>query len=170
MLRFLRNLLLMEVLIATAVVGIFAAMLLSRVAYYQEMAEKANMELVISSLKSALRMRLASMMIEGRAMRYGDLADDNAMDWLERVPANYGGHLPPSLDREELEGRWFFDPKSKTLVYWVKDGEHFKPDAANQKKVRLRVELRYQNGNPGSKAGEPVVGAQLVLVEPYQWL
>ena len=169
MLRFLRNLLLMEVLIATTVIGIFAAILLNRLAYYQERAEKANMELVISSVKSALRMRLANMMIRGHATRYGDLADDNPMDWLEQVPGNYRGHLAPSWRQEELQGNWFFDPASRTLVYWVKHGEHFRPDSSNQKKVRIEVNLIYQYDSQMAREVAPIIGAQVQLVEPYQW-
>lgn len=169
MLRFLRKLLLMEVLIATTVVGIFAATLLNRLAYYQERAEKANMELVISSVRSSLRMHLASMMIKGHAMRYEEVADANPMDWLDQKPGNYRGLLPATRKLDDLQGNWFYDPASKSLLYWVKHGEHFLLDSEKDKKIRLRVILLYQNRKAASGETKFVTGVRLVPVEPYRW-
>ncbi|MDQ9170230.1 type II secretion system protein [Oxalobacteraceae bacterium R-40] len=169
MLKFLRNLLLMEVLIAVTVVGIFAAVLLNRLSYYQEKAEKANMELTISSIRSALRMRLAGMMIQGATKRYGEVAEDNPMDWLEHKPGNYGGLLTASRNLKEIKGNWFYDPASKSLIYWVKHGDHFRPDSANEKKVRLKIVLIHENGDPASAEANRVAGARIMLAEPYLW-
>jgi type II secretory pathway pseudopilin PulG len=169
MLKLLRNLLLLEILAATVFVGIMAAILLNRVSYYQEAAEKANMELTISSLRSALRMRMAAMMIEGRAAQFPSLAQDNPMDWVEQIPANYSGVSSPDRGPNSLAGKWVFDTATRSLIYWVERGEHFRPDSAGERKVRLQIVLIKET--PSAENAQPslVTGARLVLLEPYKW-
>lgn len=169
MLRALRNLVLFEVLAVTVAIGIIAAVLLNRLSYYQEAAEKANMELVISSIQSALRIRIATMMIEGRAGQYSTLAQHNPMDLLEQKPANYAGLSPSRLNPETLAGTWVFDPESRTLIYWIKHGDHFHPDSTGQRKVRLRIALSTDPAILIDTKTPLVTGARVVLVEPYKW-
>lgn len=169
MLRMLRNLLLLEVLAVTVFVGIMAAILLNRVAYYQEAAEKAHMELTISSVRSALRMRMATMMIEGRAAQFSSLAQDNPIDWLEQKPANYSGVLSADRVHESLAGKWVFDPATRTLVYWVEHGEHFQADSAGERKVRLQIVLMKEPPAAENSQASLATGARLILAEPYKW-
>ena len=169
MLRILRNILLLEVLAAIALVGIVAAMFLNRLAYYQEAAEKANMELVISSMKSALRMRMATMMIEGHMAQYGKLADDDPMDWLEQKPDNYSSEILPAAPPEMRMGRWAFDKSSRILSYWPEHTDHLQPDSEGQHRIRLRVlPLTEKTGAPNERA-QLTTGVRIVLVEPYKW-
>ncbi len=169
MLRTLRNLLLMEALVAAVFVGIIATVLLNRLAYYQEAAEKATMELTISSIKSALRMRMATMMIEGRTSQYASLAQENPMDWLEQKPANYAGLVPAHPHPETLAGNWVFDPASRDLIYWVKHGEHFQADSSGERKVSLRLKLLSERPASESEAKILITGARIELGKTYKW-
>lgn len=169
MLKLFRNMLLMEVLVATVVIGIVATMLLSRLAYYQEMAEKANMEMTVAAVKSALRMRLAGMMLEGRAQEYPRLAEQNPMDWLEERPANYRGELPNAASLSELEGNWYFDRSARRLVYFVKYGANFKTGQGGDKSVSVRVILIYQPLANASESATLVTGAHLQNLHAYEW-
>lgn len=169
MLRTLRNLLLLEVLAITAFIGIISAILLNRLAYYQEAAEKANVELVISTMKSALRMRMASMMIEGRMAHYGKLADDNPMEWLEQRPSEYAGEMLPATSRKMQSGAWVFDRATHILTYWPKRAEHFQPDSEGRHRIRLRIQLLTETASVQNRQVQLVTGARLVLVEPYKW-
>jgi hypothetical protein len=169
MLRTLRNLLLLEVLAITVFVGIMAAILLNRLAYYQEAAEKANMEMTISSVRSALRMRMATMMIEGREAQFPSLALDNPMEWLEQKPVNYAGVLSIQRAPGSLVGHWIFDPATRSLIYWVEHGEHFQPDSAGERKVRYQIVLMKEPPTAENSQISLITGARLVLAEPYKW-
>lgn len=170
MLRLFRNTLLMEVLIATLVIGIVAALLLSRLAHYQEMAEKAHMEMTVATVKSALRMRLASMMIEGRAHEYSGLAEQNPMEWLEQKPANYAGELTRSGSTADLQGNWYFDRSARSLVYFVKHGSNFKASSNGEKSISIGIILTYEPQVNDDKAGMLVTGARLQHRHAYEWL
>ncbi|RJG01259.1 hypothetical protein [Noviherbaspirillum sedimenti] len=161
----------LELATAIALIGIASAILLNKVFYYQEMTEKAVMEYTVISLKSSLRMRMASMMIEGRVQDFGLLAQDNPMHWLEKMPPNYQGELPALAPDRTRPGNWYFDTVSRTLVYQVRHGDHFREDASGQKRIRLQVRL-VQNAaeTQQSKDAKPLLAnVVLVLLEPYRW-
>ncbi len=161
----------LELLIVTIMLGVIVTVLLNRFLYYQEAAEKARMEYTASALKSALRLRMASLLVQGRAQEFRLLAQDNPMDWLEQPPDNYLGRLT-NPDIEGLQrGNWYFDVSSRELVYLVKQGEYFQPDSSGRKQVRLQIVFAHNQSDlgPEQQAGYPTDSVRLVLVEPYQW-
>jgi type II secretory pathway pseudopilin PulG len=154
----------LEFVTIVALIGIVAVVLLSRLFYYEEQAEKAQMEYTATALKNALRVQMSLLLIQGRTQEYAALAQQNPLDWLEPqdvTEKGAGSHGKPTL-----AGSWNFDPASHTLVYAVKHGNHFVPDSGGQKRVRWRVDLI--RDLPGSTNG-PVIGLALVLIEPYRW-
>jgi prepilin-type N-terminal cleavage/methylation domain-containing protein len=52
---------LVELAVAIGVIAVAAALLLHRLAYHQEMAEKAAMESVVRAVKTGLQLRLADL-------------------------------------------------------------------------------------------------------------
>lgn len=159
-----------EVMAVVAFLGILATVLLNRLAYYEELAEKAHMESKASAIKNALRIQMSLLLIQGRAQEYASLAQQNPLDWLESKTAkglDLGMHAVP--DRA-LAGSWRFDPASRTLVYLVQHGDYFAPDSTGQKQVRWQVQLiRDGSKGNGAASADLVVGVTLKLVEPYRW-
>jgi general secretion pathway protein G len=167
----LRGFSLLELTVTVTVISIVALTLLNRLSYYQEMAEKADMEYTISALKSALRMRMAKLMIEGRAQEFRALAEQNPMDWLEKKPANYLTLEVPHDPRFSLEGTWYFDSTARVLTYIPKHNEYFQPDRSGQKRVRLHlVYLRNEAvGSSDERITRPTDSVAVALIEPYKW-
>jgi len=162
---------LLELAVAVAAIGILAVTLLNRLHYYQEAAEKADMEYTVVSLKSVLRLRMSTMLVEGHAQEFSTLALQNPIDWLEEKPRNYRGVVASRTGAPMQPGSWYFDSDARTLVYVVDRSEHFQPDSEGQKRVRLRVTtLRNQ---PGSTSDNGVArtsdSVTLSLIEPYKW-
>jgi prepilin-type N-terminal cleavage/methylation domain-containing protein len=162
---------LLELMVAISVISIVGIVLLNRLSYYQEMAEKADMEYTVSAIKSALRMRMASLMIEGRAQEFRSLAQENPMDWLEKKPANYLTLQLPVDPRFSLAGQWYFDAPNRMLVYLPKHNDYFQPDKSGQKRVRLQVtylrnEAAHVNDN---RPNRPTDSVAVTLIEPYKW-
>lgn len=169
--RKFRGFSLLEFLVGVISIGIIATILLNRLLYYQEAAEKTNMEYTMSMMKSALRSRMASLLIEGRAQEYIRLAQENPMDWLEPKPDNYLGKLANPDPGQLAAGNWYFDSANGTTVYLVGRGKYFQPDTTGQKRVRLRVTFVRNRANSQSNHDpiEPTDTVALSLVEPYKW-
>jgi general secretion pathway protein G len=153
---------LLEAMVAASMLAIFAGLLLNRMHYYQEMAEKTNMEATVKALQSGLRYEMARALMAGQEIDYQRLANENPMNWLDQKPPNYLGefsHNAESLTR----GAWYFDPHNRELVYLPALDGHFVPDRKGQIRVRYRVELR------AGKDASGIVTARLKEIEAYTW-
>jgi len=140
---------------------------LNRVQYYQEQAEKAAMEGVALALGSALTLQYNQLMTRGAAGDAAALRNANPMTWLTTPPRNYSGEFfDPTAERIET-GSWFFDLKSRELVYVVRNRAHFKADRAGRYWVRFHVVS--QDGMAGMKTGVESAGMRFETVTPYNW-
>lgn len=164
---------LFEFVIALIVLGFLSMVVLEFMLHYIEVAEKSAMETTVMYLRSALRMRLAEVLAEGDAAEAIKLTRDNPMDWLEERPHNYAGAFeapqPGSID----DGKWYFDTKSRELVYLVEHGREFVPERDELKRVRLHViapslEKAIKESRIIS-VSEIVRGVSLAKVAPYTW-
>lgn len=72
-----------EFAVVSLVYSVVLAILLNRLHYYQEVAERTSMEYVAVMLKSTLRLRMAELMIGNREAEIPALADQNPISWLE---------------------------------------------------------------------------------------
>jgi len=68
---------LIELIIVVCIVALCAALLLDRLRFYQEAAEKAAMEYTVATMKSALQLRVAAMLVRGEEGSIGKLARSN---------------------------------------------------------------------------------------------
>jgi general secretion pathway protein G len=163
---------LLEFAVAVSVFCILALILLDRMAYYQEWAEKANMEYTAASLKSALLMEFSTLMVEGRMRESSTLLQQNPMDWLAPKPANYIGEFDGAAPDTQSRGIWYYDRGARELVYRVNLGRYFRPDSRGRQEVRFHVTRVYypmpvENGVGASPM--PPSGVKLMLVEKYMW-
>ncbi len=162
----------LELLVTVTIFGIIAAVLLDRLLYYQELAEKAHMEYTITRLKSALRLQMANMLVTGRAQDISSLAYQDPITWLvDGKPANYLGSLNNPNPENLGAGSWYFDVSSRTLVYLVQRGRYFQSDNGGAKRVRWQMTfLRNQSLAEGDSAkNHPTDSVSIKLLEPYRW-
>jgi general secretion pathway protein G len=162
---------LIEFLVVIIIISTLGAVLLDRMLFYQEAAEKAAMEQMAGTLRSALHLQIADKLIKGKPQAILGLVEDNPMDWLAEQPANYVGERFAPEVGEVAKGNWYFDLKDRQLVYVVARGAHFEPDRAGRKEVRYAVRLVYARAQAGREKADKqeVNGVILALVEPYQW-
>ena len=163
---------LLELAGSLVLLAIAATVLLGRLAYYEELAEKAKMEATIRAIRSAMQVRMAKMMIEGRVQEYHLLTRQNPIDWLDdRKPDDYRGAFSSSDMADQTAAGWYFDTTENTLMYLPRNGRYFQSDSAGTKRVRLKV--RPVSGQPAgsgpSTAGSAADTVRLELVEPYRW-
>ena len=162
---------LFEFLVVVTSIALLGGVLLERVRFYQEQAEKAAMEQMVGALRSALRLQIAERLSKGR-QGLAELLGQNPMDWMIGKPLNYPGERPSAEPGKASGGSWYFDRRDRCLVYVVGNGRHFAPNAVGRKEVRYQVQP-FIGGKPQAAenpADKQVIdGVALVLLEPYQW-
>lgn len=157
---------LLELVTAIVIIGVLAAVLLNRLAYYQEMAERAAMESMVRMIKTGLQIRLAELIITNRQAEAEALEAEDPIRWLDARPANYGGAYGGSPER----GKWYFDAPGRQLVYIVNNGDRLDLDAAGGlKQIRFRARLQKDQLQFGGATVESVAGITLTPVSPYRW-
>ncbi len=162
-----RGFTLLELVVCILIFAALVTVLLNRLGFYQEAAEKAAMESTARVVKTGLQIRLAELIIENRQGEAAALETEDPVQWLEKKPANYGGayHEPAQ------PGTWYFDGQARQLVYVVNTGSRLELDGqADTKQVRFRARLlkdRLQLAGGGPVEG--VTGVTLQPVLPYRW-
>jgi general secretion pathway protein G len=152
---------LIELVVALALIAVLGGVLLERTVYYQEIAEKANMEGVAADLRSSVNLRVGELMLANRLTELDALASENPFDLLVRKPQNYLGVLDGPSSEQVAPGNWYFDKKSKEVVYSVDLGRYFVPDEGGSKRVAWHVVL--------VKGAAKPEWARLELTRPYKW-
>jgi prepilin-type N-terminal cleavage/methylation domain-containing protein len=161
-----RGFTLLELAIAILIIGALATVLLSRLAYYQELAEKAAMEAMVRVIKTGLQIRLAELIAANRQAQAATLEIEDPMQWLEAKPGNYGGPYQAPAEG----GTWYFDAGRRQLVYVVKSGN--RPGiggSSGEREIRFQARLLKDRLNVAGGAVESVTAVTLKPVTPYRW-
>ena len=157
---------LVELAVSIAVIAVAAALLLNRLGYHQEMAEKAAMEAVARAVKTGLQLRLADLIATHRQGEAAALEVENPMRWLAARPDNYDGIYSAGAER----GKWYFDPGRRHLVYVVNAGDRLEIGTGSEaKEIRFQARLLKDRVSFAGGAVESVTTVTLSPVTPYKW-
>ena len=160
---------LIELMVVIAVVSVLAAVLLNRVLWYQEQAEKVAMQQVVGILRSALHLQVASLQAKGKVGELTALLEQNPMNWLAQQPANYAGEFSASMSGHVEAGSWFFDLSSKELIYLVRNDAHFRSTSGQDNQVRFQVRLVKPDKGKIIDSSNFVEGVVLSPVTHHTW-
>jgi prepilin-type N-terminal cleavage/methylation domain-containing protein len=161
-----RGFTLIELTVAIAVIAVAVALLLNRLAYHQEMAEKAAMESVVRVVKTGLQLRLADLIAVHRQGQAAVLEVEDPMRWLDARPDNYGGAYSADAGR----GKWYFDAGRRHLVYVVNAGNRLEIDTGSAaKEIRFQARLLKDRVAFAGGTVESVTAVTLSPVTPYRW-
>lgn len=160
---------LLETLVSLAIVMLFAGVLLDRLRYYQEAAEKADMEYVVNTLRLALQVRIGHDLGRHMPVDYAAVARENPVSWLEAPMKGYRGEPGPAEAKLLSGGSWYFDRDARELTYLPLRPSHLEPDHTGLRRVRFQARLvRAENG--ARKDDAAVIGLQFGPAEPYRWV
>jgi general secretion pathway protein G len=165
---------LLELVVVICVVSVLGVVLLNRLQFYQRAAEKTAMEQTAGAIRSALNLRVASLIAKDRMDLLVELVKQNPMDWLAQKPANYAGEYFGDRAKDDVSaGQWYFDLKDRNLVYVVRNRTGLSSKNATGIPIRFRTKLvnAAENfpGASGQIAGKPVEGVVLEQIDPYVW-
>ena len=162
-----------ELVVVIVLASVLAIILLNRLWYYQEIAEKTAMEMTVMNMRSGLRLRIAELMMRDKMSEAGQLMQENPITWLETLPPNYRGKISGSKQTALIPGSWYFDTGRQELVYLVQHDRFFKPgwDGAPNREsaVRFHVTAVKHPRQDGNGTVRKVEGIALAPVAPYHW-
>jgi len=157
-----------ELIVSIALVGVFSGVLLDRLLYYEEVAEKAVVELQASTLKVALQVHVGDLISRNQKLDYAAIAHENPMRWLDQPLVGYRGEFSTDAAAELPKGSWFFDRSTAQLVYLLKLDRNFRP-VSSDGPTRVRWHVRLVRPDGARTKDSTVVGLQFVPVVPYRW-
>jgi general secretion pathway protein G len=144
---------LLEFGVAVAVIGILMTILLQRIWYYQDEAERTAVQLTVTNVRAALEIKVSQGKLPGRSLDLTILTEQNPLNLLIDKPANYAGEYFNPRDGEISEGNWYFDRSSKTLVYLLNIRNSF--GSAQLKRLKFKVKLLRLPHSPAKPSGTP---------------
>lgn len=159
---------LFELIVAMIVISLLGLVLLDRLQYYQEQAEKSAMEQTLTILRIALQIRKGELMARGEEAQISRLAKENPMRWLSHTPTNYAGETDGASPRVAA-GSWYYDRRAQTLVYKVKHNRHL---AGGREEIRFRIrgeDTENIKASPEMAVNNRIGSLFLQAVPPYTW-
>lgn len=161
---------LLQLSLALIIIAIVFGVIGVRAVELQILAEQSGVKTLLATLDSALGMRVAQYQARQDRRGIEALAGSNPMDNLAQRPQNYQGVLTDGAAVEP--GNWYFNRRSKSLVYRVRNVERFRGGAMNPVRARFAIRLVFQDQNGNGvydREIERLEGVRLTPLEPYQW-
>jgi prepilin-type N-terminal cleavage/methylation domain-containing protein len=157
---------LLELAVVAVILSVLLGVLLERLNFYQEAAERARFEATLQVYKTALQIRLAELMLERREGEARLLEVENPTRWLSEKPTDYGGSYP----QQPEPGIWYFDETSRELVYVANSARRLAVEPRNGlKQLRFRVKIIYQPVVVSGKTIQAIGGMSLLPSIAFQW-
>ena len=164
---------LLELVVVIVIISTLLVFAVSRLIGLQVDAERVAMESVLGSLRSAIGIKVAEQIVKQDIAGLPRFEGGNPMDRLAEVPRNYLGEQD-GVDPATLEdGNWYFDTRSRSLVYLVRNKGFFTGGLQNPARARFAIRLVYadRNGNGVFDSGvDAIEGLRLAVLEPYSWI
>ncbi|MDQ1921142.1 type II secretion system protein [Massilia pseudoviolaceinigra] len=142
---------LLEMAVCTVVMAVLTGVLLQRLLYYREQAELAAVEQLAGVLRSALVLKIGQLQARGKEAEIPSLIGKNPIDWLAEKPRNYAGEYFAPTPAQVGPGNWYFDLKTKTLVYLISGEKKFPRGTA--KRIDFKVEFTRLPTIPAKQSG-----------------
>lgn len=159
----------LELVIVVIIISVLLVVLGTKFMAMQVDAERAAMDNVLGSLRSAVGIKVAEYLARDDMTGIRGLAGTNPMRRLAELPKNYLGEIDPATTRVE-GGEWYFDVRTGYLVYTVRNADHFQTSLAPPARARFVLKLVVERDGKDSRARPAIAGVRLVPVEPYRWV
>ncbi|WP_300749782.1 type II secretion system protein [Janthinobacterium sp.] len=153
-----RGFTLFELAVTVSVLGLLATVLLSRLAYYQEQAQRAAVAQMLGVLRTSVRVQALQLYLQGKQAQLTALQRQNPLDWLEQRPPNDLGELLAPDVKKLPSGNWFFDRSDQKLVFLLRTGNIFSPVRVDV--MKFKVLLPNSDANPDQLARVPDIVAE----------
>lgn len=158
-----------ELVAVVCLIAVLAGVGNNRLRYYQELAEKAVMDLTLAAMTAGLRYRVAGILINSSVRSVVALERINPVSFLQDPPRGYMGEfLAPEVNVEA--GSWYYDSARFEIVYVPALTDHLAVDGGGAK-LRFRVKLMYDRPVDVTVSNDQpmVVGVRMEPAVNYKW-
>lgn len=155
---------LLELVVVVIIFSILLGVLLQRLAFYQEEAELAQIQLLEKNMRVALNSRVYAAMTSGETRKMHALAGSNPINLLASRPENYLGELDSSAVKSVAAGHWYFDRVERKLVYVFSSKKSFHQDSYERRSFRLEFS-RIPTGPKRLEKGDGLDGSLELIKE-----
>ncbi len=125
--------------------------------------EKANVEQTVGVIRSALGMKVAKLVVDGRIADLVNYEESNPINLLAEVPINYKGEFADKSAVTVGAGSWYFVINEGLLVYKVKNIVEFFSEKEGFDQIRYRVITVFDEDK------KTIVGLSLRSLENFSW-
>jgi prepilin-type N-terminal cleavage/methylation domain-containing protein len=163
---------LLELVVVVVIIAFLMVLALDRLVAVRVDAERAAMEAVVGTLKSAIGIKFAEAIVKRDNPGLRALEGSNPMERLAEVPKNYLGELDDPEVGSLEPGNWYFDRRNRVLVYLPEHVTYFAGGVSNPPRARFAIKLIYADKNNNGVwdvGAESVEGVRLAILESYQW-
>lgn len=149
---------LFELAVVVAVTSILIIVLMSRVMFYRNEAERLAFQQTVTALRAETSMQAYSRLIANQSGEVAALAGMNPINWLAQKPPNYLGEFYSPDPKKLAKGNWFFDRSNGILVYLLNKSNTF--DVEGSELLKFKVSL-----SQGSKKATAGAGLEFIPVQ-----
>lgn len=144
---------LLELVVVLCIIALLASIAADQLIGIRASAERASVDMTIGNIRSALGIKVASLLSKGNAAAVATLAQSSPMELLADPPETYRGTFF-GVDPELFSGGdWYFDRRDRTLVYVFKYGALLSAPAGAER-ARYALSLVFDDNN-GNKVFDP---------------
>jgi len=132
-----------ELVVVLLLLLVLGSVLLHRLREVQRAAEQVSVVAVLDTLRAGLWLETAA-----RANSQGDsslarLAEEDPFPRLEGSVADYVGVLPDDVGLRK-RGSWYYDEKSRKILYWPRFSENFFTNDMTFGGVEFKIQVLYR--------------------------
>jgi len=163
---------LVELVVVIVAIGIVTGALLDRVLPLIGRAQRTAFMQVKADGQTALLLAAAERITRGEAATLPALADENPMTLLLTPPANYVGSFAMPEERDVPPASWYFDERTRRLVYRVGRYARFDAQGGPQDRIELKTEFVYADLNRSGAfeaVGDEFQGLRLTPAHAFAW-
>ena len=161
-----------ETLLVLCVLAALVLVALERFVFVRVEAERVAVESVVKTLQAAALERDLQNSIDGYHRNVFDLPGSNPMILLPRPPLNYLGELAGPDPATIAGGQWYFDTRSRQLVYRVEHEAYFDTALPGAPVILFKVgvkaaDIRHDGDLPPTR--DEAHGLTIEALNHYSW-
>ncbi len=134
--------------------------------------EKSSVEQTLGILRSAIGMKVAQVIVNGKIAELKNYEGSNPVKLLAEMPKNYRGERANPDSFEGQGGLWYFNTTTGMLVYQVKNTQAFFNAGEGRPRMRFQVQLVFEDNNHNGRFDHKIddpAGLRLRPLDRYSW-
>lgn len=140
---------LFELAVVAIIFSVLATVLLQRLAFYQDEAERAGAQQLVANMRSALYGKALEATVKEKRAELAALEGINPISLLKHAPENYKGEIDALIANDLEPGNWYFVRNGRMLVYVFRGKKSFPGDVNERWYFRVEFSrLPTKNAKP----------------------